>query len=153
MSDLRPRRRSRLNTSTSDTPLEDPMATQTFDEPEVLVVDPRQRSLAEGRTRAPSVHALPADSPTPTYLGIGVAAVGFVLIAFAWGQVAGETNVALQMPYLVSGGMVGLALVLVGLTIVNVAAKRRDAALRGQQTQLLADALHELRGALEGDAR
>ena len=128
------------------------MATQTFDEPEVLVVDPRQRGSAERRTRVPGVPALPSDSPTPTYLGIGVAALGFVLIAFAWGQVAGETNVALQMPYLVSGGMVGLALVLVGLTIVNVAAKRRDAALREQQTQLLADALHELRGALEGDA-
>jgi len=39
--------------------------------------------------------------------------------------------------------------VMVGVTIVNIAAKRRDARLRQQQTELLADALHELRSALD----
>ena len=71
-------------------------------------------------------------------------------IAYAWGKVAGiADNVALQMPYLVSGGLAGLGLVMVGVTIINVAAKRRDTQLRQQQTQLLADALRELRSALE----
>ena len=93
---------------------------------------------------------LPALSPVPTYVGIAVAALGFVLIAFAWGKVAGiADNVALQLPYLVSGGLTGLGLVMVGVTIVNVAAKRRDAQERQQQTQLLADALTELRNALD----
>jgi hypothetical protein len=104
-----------------------------------------------GSRRLPEVPALRPLSPVPTYLGIGIATLGFVLIAVAWGQVAGETNVALQMPYLLSGGMVGLGLVLVGLTVVNVAAKRRDAALRERQTQLLADALTELRTALQDE--
>ena len=98
---------------------------------------------------ASRVPALRPLSPVPTYVGIAVAAVGFVLIAFAWGAVAGETNVALQMPYLVSGGITGLALVMVGLTVISVAARRRDAVLREQQTQLLADALRELATALE----
>jgi hypothetical protein len=94
--------------------------------------------------------ALPALSPVPTYVGIAVAAAGFVLIAYAWGKVAGiANNVALQLPYIVSGGLTGLGLVMVGVTIVNVAAKRRDALERQQQTQLLADALTELRNALE----
>ena len=94
--------------------------------------------------------SLPALSPVPTYIGIGIAAVGFVLIAYAWGKVAGiADNVALQMPYLVSGGLTGLGLVMVGVTIVNVAAKRRDAQERQQQTQLLADALSELRNAFD----
>jgi hypothetical protein len=93
-------------------------------------------------------------SPMPTYIGIAVAAAGFVLIAFAWGKVAGiADNVALQMPYLVSGGLTGLGLVMVGLTIVNVAAKRRDALLRQQQIELLADALRELRTALDDGGR
>jgi hypothetical protein len=132
------------------------MRTETLDAPELLLSDPADPAApaipAQRASRLPSVPALRPLSPTPTYLGIAVAAVGFVLIAVAWGQVAGETNVALQMPYLISGGLFGLALVLVGLTVVNIAAKRRDAALRQQQTELLADALRELRGALEGDA-
>jgi hypothetical protein len=85
----------------------------------------------------------------PTYLGIGVSAIGFVLIAVAWGQVAGERLVARQLPYLVSGAVTGLALVMVGMTVISVAARRRDAALREQQTALLADALRELGSALE----
>lgn len=88
-------------------------------------------------------------SPVPTYLGILVAALGFALIAVAWGGVAGQNNVALQVPYLISGGMTGLAVLLTGLTIVNIAARRRDAALREQQTALLAGALVELGAALE----
>src|SRR5690242_3658612 len=98
-------------------------------------------------SRLPAVSAL---SPMPTYVGIAVAAAGFALIFYAWSKVAGiADNVALQMPYLVSGGLAGLGLVMVGVTIVNVAAKRRDAKLRQQQTELLADALHELRTALD----
>jgi hypothetical protein len=104
---------------------------------------------AGSRSLADRVPALRPLSPVPTYAGIVVAALGFVLIAIAWGAVAGETNVALQMPYLVSGGITGLALVMVGLTVVSVAARRRDALLREQQTQLLADALRELGAALD----
>ena len=109
--------------------------------------DGDHESAVSRRSRLP---ALPPTSPIPTYVGIGIAAVGFVLIAFAWGKVAGiADNVALQLPYLVSGGLTGLGLVMVGLTIVNVAAKRRDALLRQQQTELLADALNELRATLD----
>lgn len=103
-----------------------------------------------GSSRVPALRPL---SPVPTYLGIAVAAAGFVLILFAWGQVAGEVNVALQMPYLISGGLTGLGLVMVGVTIVSVAARRRDAVLREQQTALLADALRELSAALDPDER
>lgn len=99
------------------------------------------------------VPALRPLSPVSTYLGIALAAVGFVLVLFAWGQSAGETNVALQIPYLISGGMVGLGLIMVGVTVVNVAAKRRDALLREQQTELLAGALRELSAALDPDRR
>ena len=106
---------------------------------------PAAPELDSAKRRLPSVPALRPLSATPTYIGIAVAAAGFVLLAIAWGGVAGKNNVAFQIPYLVSGGLAGLALIMVGLTIVNVASKRRDAALREQQIQLLAAALHELR--------
>ncbi len=106
--------------------------------------------LNSTRSRLPALRPL---SPTPTYLGVALTVIGFVLIAIAWRQVAAETNVALQLPYLVSGGLTGLALVMVGVTVVNVAAKRRDAVLREQQTALLADALQELSAALDPDGR
>lgn len=118
------------------------------DAPPVTVTGGPEEDRAIGglTDRIPALRPL---SPVPTYVGIAVTALGFVLIAFAWGAVAGETNVALQMPYLVSGGITGLALVMVGLTVISVAARRRDAVLREQQTALLADALRELGAALE----
>lgn len=124
----------------------------TLDAPAVQIEHgpqgPQERDVVASR-----IPALRPLSPVPTYVGIAVAALGFVLIAVAWGQVAGETNVALQVPYLVSGGLTGLALVIVGVTVISVAARRRDAALREQQTALLADALRELSAALDPDAR
>ena len=93
-----------------------------------------------------AIPALRPLSPVPTYIGIAVVAAGFVLLAVAWGGVAGESNVARQVPYLVSGGLFGVGLILVGLTIVNVSAKRRDSALRERQIQLLASALQQLGG-------
>lgn len=116
-----------------------------LDDPLVTVSAPEPERPALG-DRVPALRPL---SPVPTYLGIAVAVIGFVLIALTWGAVADETNVALQVPYLVSGGLSGLGAILVGLTIISVAARRRDAALREQQNLLLADALRELSAALE----
>ena len=95
--------------------------------------------------RSRSFQALRPLSPVPTYLGIAIIVTGFVLLAIAWGGVAGEANVARQTPYLISGGLTGLGAIIVGVTTVNVAAKRRDSALREQQIQLLAAALQELK--------
>ena len=143
-----PLRRSRRGATTD--PEENDVT--TLDAPPVII----EGGPDEERSRPGLVERVPALrplSPVPTYLGIAVAAIGFVLVMFAWGQAAGETNVALQIPYLISGGMVGLGLIMVGVTVVNVAAKRRDALLREQQTDLLASALRELSAALDPDRR
>lgn len=97
---------------------------------------------AGARSRLHSVSPL---SPSPTYLGVILTVIGFGLLAITWGKVAGETNVAAQLPYFVSGGLFGIGLIMVGLTTVSIAAKRRDAQLRAQQVELLAAALDELR--------
>jgi hypothetical protein len=87
---------------------------------------------------------LRSHSPVPTYIGIGIAIAGFVLLLVAWGQVAGETQVSLQLPYLVSAGLTGLALVMVGLTVVTIAAEQRDAVARDRQMDQLVSILDEL---------
>jgi hypothetical protein len=116
------------------------MTSQTASETLVSVHDPAERYSPVSRLRSVS-----AQSPAPTYIGIVLVILGFVLLGVTWGQVAGETNVAAQLPYFASGGLVGLSLVMVGLTTVSIAAKRRDTQLRAQQMELLADALEELR--------
>jgi hypothetical protein len=108
-------------------------------------------SPAASRFRVPTW--LRGGTPALTYIGVGVAVLGFVLILIAWGQVAGETQVYLQVPYLVSAGLSGLGLVMVGLTIVNVAAKQRDAADRDRQMDQLVSILDELKGALGEEGR
>jgi hypothetical protein len=112
--------------------------------------EPGRRSL-RGRLRTPSW--LKGNSPAPTFIGVGVAILGFVLIMIAWGQVAGETQVYLQVPYLVSAGLTGLALVMVGLTIINVAAKQRDAVDRDRQIDQLISILGELKATFDDSGK
>ncbi len=104
-------------------------------------------TLDAGQSRRASL--LRPGSPVPTYIGIGLCVAGFVLLTFTWGRVADEVQVYRQIPYLVSGGFTGLALVLIGVTVVNVAAKRTDAADRERQHDQLTGALRELRVTLD----
>jgi hypothetical protein len=87
-------------------------------------------------------------NPATVWIGMLVAAAGFVLLGIAWAQVAGETQVYLQLPYLVSAGMTGLGLIMVGLTVINVSTKRRDALERERQIDQLVDILEEVKGVL-----
>lgn len=50
--------------------------------------------------------------------GFAVAAVGLVLIIVGYVGAAGTLNVGEQVPYLLSGGILGLALVAIGMTLV-----------------------------------
>ena len=130
-------------TDTDDLPVDD----ETADEvDEALAPAEMEAPSAGSRFRVPTW--LRGGSPGLTYTGIGVAMLGFVLILLAWGQVAGETQVYLQVPYLVSAGLTGIGLVMVGLTIVNVAAKQRDAADRDRQIDQLVSILGELKSTL-----
>lgn len=118
--------------------------------PEALVTDDLTVEAAEPSTRRiPVPRWLRSGSSTLTLLGVAVAAVGFVLLAVGWGQVAGEADVFLQLPYLVSAGFTGMGLVLVGLTVVNVSTRQRDAAERRRQLEQLAVVLEQLGVALD----
>ena len=139
--------------------------TQAVSEPEVLNIGESDASAsapnpwAAGAGGAPPprggllerVFRLRSNSPVLTYIGIGLSAIGFVLIAYTWGRVAGLTNVSLQLPYLVSGGLTGLGFIIVGVTVINGAAKLQEAADRERQIQQLTLILRELRTALGTD--
>ncbi|MCW2585087.1 MAG: hypothetical protein JWN55_603 [Frankiales bacterium] len=96
--------------------------------------------------------ALRAVPHVATYAGLALTLAGGVLLLVAWGKTAGLTNVALQVPFLVSAGCTGLGLVAVGLTVVNLAAKHEDAVRRRAQVSELQELLAALRRALEADA-
>jgi hypothetical protein len=53
---------------------------------------------------------------------------GFIALFLAWNGAAGKDYVQGQFPYLLSGGLVGIALVGAGLTVINVQARRADQA-------------------------
>ncbi|HWC33595.1 MAG TPA: hypothetical protein VG650_02095 [Mycobacteriales bacterium] len=99
-------------------------------------------------SRRRTVSWLSPSSYVPTYAGLLVAAIGFGLLALTWAKVAGRDNVAFQMPYIVSGGMTGLGLIIGGFVLVNIAAKRQDAAERSRQMEQLREALDDLRTTL-----
>ena len=54
--------------------------------------------------------------------------LGLLAILFAWNGAAGEPYVAAQIPYLVSGGFIGLGLVAVACTMMVIQAARIDRA-------------------------
>jgi len=85
--------------------------------------------------------------------GVGITAAGLVLITIAWGRTAALTNVALQVPYVISAGFTGLALVIVGLVIVNVSIKAQISRQRTAQLMELRELIEDLRRAVDGEER
>lgn len=111
-------------------------------------------SSSDQQTRTPA--SRPRMSPAASagvswgiWLGIGVAVIGFIVIAVGWGQVAGETRVWRQLPYIASAGVFGLISVVVGLAVLDVVTRRRDAAAHALQIAQLMTILEELREVIE----
>jgi cytochrome c biogenesis protein CcdA len=123
--------------SAVDSDLGAPLAVPTPTEPPTETATNAGASRAGGRV----ARWLAPESPVPVYVGVGLIALGFSLIAYTWGRVAGTLSVALQLPYVISGGLTGLALVVVGATVISVATKRRDAVLRARQLDELSEVL------------
>lgn len=78
------------------------------------------------------------------YIGVVVAMGGIGLIAYAWARVAGLINVALQIPYLISGALIGLAVTAIGIAIAHFSSQHRDATERMRELQRLGDVLESI---------
>jgi len=70
----------------------------------------------------------------------------FVAFFLAWRGAAATLAVGIQVPYLVSGGVGGLTLLMAGLTLVHVQARRRRNAREHRQ---LARLIEEAQGVLD----
>jgi hypothetical protein len=103
--------------------------------------EPRDEQILAARHRHPRRSRfagwLAPSSPALVYLGIALVVAGFGTIAFTWSRVAGTAIVVLQLPYLISGGFTGLALVVVGVLSMYLGAKRRDAWRRDRRLEEL----------------
>jgi len=114
-----------------------------------MTESPRDESAS--RRAVGPIQSLSAVPHLGTWIGVVLVAAGGVLLLVGWGRTAALSNVALQIPYVISLGFTGLGLVAVGLTVVNIAAKRDDARERTRQAGELAALLAELRRAIETD--
>jgi len=77
-------------------------------------------------------------------LGTGLCGAGILLIFFGWNGAASVDRIEAQFPYLISGGIAGLALVVLGVGLIIVQNQRADRAL-------LQQSLRELEAAVRGD--
>jgi len=59
-------------------------------------------------------------------LGVAYCVAGFVLIFLGWNGAASEDREAAQLPYVISGGIAGLALVVVGGALIVAQSLRAD---------------------------
>jgi hypothetical protein len=101
-----------------------------------------RRKSVLARISSPS---LKLDASTGVWVGLVVAAFGFGLIFYSWIRVAATLDVGRQMPYVVSGAMSGLGLIVVGVALVDMAVRRQDRLERRQQLGLMRNILEELR--------
>jgi len=77
-------------------------------------------------------------------LGMGFAAGGFLLILLAWNGAAGLDYTQGQMPYLISGGLGGVGLIVLGAALIVTESVRRDRAELERRISELSSALGRL---------
>ncbi len=87
---------------------------------------------------------------SPLSVGLALVLLGLVLVFFAWNGAAGRDFVEGQFPYLISGGLTGLALVGLGLTVIMVQSFRRETTVLVQKLDELVDVVKGLGSAPAG---
>ena len=82
-------------------------------------------------------------SSSPVSAGLLLVVAGFIALFLAWNGASGIDYVEGQLPYLISGGLVGMGLIGAGLTVVNVQARRADQAALISKLEELFEARQE----------
>ena len=83
--------------------------------------------------------------------GILLAGIGLVIIGVGWNGAAGQLTLLGQIPYIISGGLIGLSLVILGAAMLVVQGAREDRARLEAKLDLLADAVLAGGGAVRLD--
>ncbi len=79
-------------------------------------------------------------------VGVALAGLGLAAIGLGINGVTGQVTVQAQLAYLVSGGVLGVALVVLGAAMLVVQGAREDRALLEAKLDLLAEAFLEGQG-------
>ncbi len=72
--------------------------------------------------------------------GLVLAGIGIIAIGIGWNGAAGQLTLLGQIPYILSGGLIGLALVILGAAMLVVQNAREDRARLEAKLDLLAEA-------------
>ncbi len=78
------------------------------------------------------------QSKSNNYLAIVMMALGFLLIVLAWNGAASYDTIQQQFPYLLSGGVAGMGLILGGVTLMLIQEMRRGTAVLERKLDELA---------------
>lgn len=78
--------------------------------------------------------------------GLALAAVGILAIAVGWNGAAGQLSTLAQVPYILSGGLIGISFVILGAAMLIVQGAREDRAILEAKLDLLAEAFLEGQG-------
>ena len=80
----------------------------------------------------------------PIIAGVVFLVIGGVLITIGWDKAASWDCVQCQFPYLLSASIPGIALTIVGLTVLVLAMVRKDAEEREAQLERLTASINQL---------
>jgi hypothetical protein len=78
--------------------------------------------------------------------GLGLAGIGLLAIGIGWNGAAGQLTMLGQVPYIISGGLIGIALVILGAAMLVVQNAREDRAMLEAKLDLLTEAVLESAG-------
>src|SRR5881398_1799460 len=83
-------------------------------------------------------------------LGLASIGLGLLLIGLAWNGAAGVDFVSGQIPYLLSGGALGISLVIVGTGLIVIEVSRKNRSILEAQLRELNNSVGRLTAALGG---
>jgi hypothetical protein len=84
------------------------------------------------------------SSPALVYAGVVAVVAGFALLFLAWSEVAAQSDVWRQMPFVISAGFPGLGLIMTGLVMASVGVRRQEGLRRQRQMAALTEALRSV---------
>ena len=85
------------------------------------------------------------------FAGLTATVAGFVLMTLAWGGAASRATVQGQFPYLLSGGIAGLGLVMAGLAFTVIQLVKVEGERRARQLAQVINAVDDLAARLAGE--
>src|SRR4051812_42179483 len=83
-------------------------------------------------------------------IGLGCIALGLIFIGLAWNGAAGVDFVSGQIPYLLSGGALGVSLVVVGTGLIVIEVSRKNRSMIEAQLRELNNSIGRLTAAIGG---